>query len=146
MSCLTCSIMVINGSQEMLELFREIFDEFGDGHYLCHTHALGEVHHVDEIRRLKPDLVVIDQPFGDVDMQGWETVQKIRLARDLKEMPLIFTTTNVQLLRDLEAQLARLGVRTLLKPFDPDHLLDQVREALKEKGLLPPNNVPYRDE
>lgn len=130
-----CNVMVINGSQEMLELFEEIFEEFGEGQYVCHTRALNDLHHVDEIRRLHPEVVVIDQPFGDFDMQGWELVQKVRLARDLKELPVIFMTTNARLMQELDAQLAALKVRALLKPFDPDHLLAQVREALDERGL-----------
>ncbi len=131
----SCNVMVINGSQEMLELFEEIFTEFGEGEYVCHTRALNDLHHVDEIRRLEPELLLIDQPFGDFAMEGWELVQKVRLARDLKELPIIFMTTNARLMQELDAQLAALKVRTLLKPFDPDHLLMQVRQALTERGI-----------
>ncbi len=138
-----CEIMVINGSQEMLELFEEIFEEGSDVAYVCHTRALDDVHHVAEIRRVKPAVVLIDQPFGDTSMQGWELVQKIRLARDLRKLPIIFMTTNVKLLHELDAQLASLNVRTLLKPFDPDHLLNQVEAARSTSGTL---NLSPRSE
>ncbi|MGH2543469.1 MAG: response regulator [Ardenticatenaceae bacterium] len=133
MSEAQCSLMIINGSQEMLELFEEIFAEFGEGEYVCHPRALADIHHIDEIRRIRPDIVLVDQPFGDAEMIGWELVQKIRLARDLKETPVIFMTTNVQLMQELDAQLIALNIRTLLKPFDPDHLLSQVRQALDNR-------------
>lgn len=126
-----CPIMVINGSQEMLELFRELIEEFGGGEFVCTLHALADIHHIDLIRHHRPHLVLIDQPFNDTDMRGWELVQRIRIARDLREMPIIFMTTNVRLMQELEAQLISLNVRTMLKPFDPDHLMLQVREALK---------------
>ncbi len=128
--------MIINGSQELLELFLELLEEFGEGKYFCALRSLADIHHVDAIREQKPHLVLVDQPFSDVEMRGWELVQKIRLARDLKETPLIFMTTNVRLMQDLEAQLTTLNVRTMLKPFDPDHLLSQVREALMGAGWL----------
>lgn len=138
----TCRLMVINGSQEMLELFAEIFNEFGNDEFLCSVHALADIHHVDLIREQQPDLVLIDQPFSDSEMRGWELVQKIRLARDLRETPLIFMTTNVRLMQELEAQLSALGVRTLLKPFDPDHLLSQVREALRARDRRAGSSLP----
>ena len=137
----SCSIMVINGSQEMLELFREIFDEFGAGQFVCTLHALADVHTVEIIRQNQPQLIVVDQPFSDSEMRGWELVQKIRLARDLKEIPIVFTTTNVRLMHELEAQLSALNVRTLLKPFDPDNLLHQVRHALVQTGALQPGDT-----
>lgn len=131
-----CTVMVINGSQEMLELFGELIDEFGEGKFFCSLHALADVHHVDTIRDLQPSLVLIDQPFHDEAMRGWELVQRIRLARDLRPIPVIFMTTNVRMMQELEAQLIALDVRTLLKPFDPDHLMQQVREALADRGVL----------
>jgi CheY-like chemotaxis protein len=130
-----CRIMIINGSQELLELFAELFEEFGGGQYECTLHALADTHHVNRIRELKPDLVLVDQPFSDLEMRGWDLVQNIRLARDLKELPVIFMTTNARLMAELEAQLGALGVRTLLKPFDPDHLIVQVQDALAKAGV-----------
>lgn len=129
-----CPIMVINGSQEMLELFRELIEEFGGGEFVCTLHALADIHHIDLIRHHRPRIVLIDQPFNDSEMRGWELVQRIRMARDLREMPVIFMTTNVRLMQELEAQLSSLNVRTLLKPFDPDHLMLQMREALKPRA------------
>jgi CheY-like chemotaxis protein len=127
------TIMVINGSQELLELFREIVEEFGAGEYITSLHALDDVHTVDVIRRINPELVLVDQPFNDPDMRGWELVQNIRLARDLRTTPVVFMTTNVRLMQDLEAQLAALNIRTMLKPFDPDNLILQIRQALADK-------------
>lgn len=129
------TIMVINGSQELLELFREIIEEFGGGEYITSLHALDDVHTVDVIRRIQPAMVLVDQPFNDPDMRGWELVQNIRLARDLKGIPIVFMTTNIRLMQDLEAQLASLSIRTLLKPFDPDNLLLQIRQGLAERRL-----------
>jgi CheY-like chemotaxis protein len=136
-----CLIMVINGSQELLELFREILEEFGDGQYTCSLHALADVHHVNIVRESQPHLILIDQPFNDLEMRGWELVQKIRMARDLRTIPLIFMTTNVRLMQELEAQLIALDVRTLLKPFDPDHLLRLVRSTLADQGVLAPDGT-----
>ncbi len=119
----------------MLELFQELFEEFGEGQFVCTLHALADIHHVDIIREKHPHIVLVDQPFSDTAMRGWELVQTIRLARDLKETPIIFMTTNVRLIAELEAQLAALNVRTLLKPFDPDHLIAQVRIALNDIGV-----------
>jgi CheY-like chemotaxis protein len=134
-SSVLCRIMIINGSQELLELFAELFEEFGEGRYECTLHALADTHHVNRIRELKPDVILVDQPFSDLEMRGWDLVQNIRLARDLKELPVIFMTTNARLMSELEAQLGSLGVRTLLKPFDPDHLIAQVQDTLAKAGV-----------
>src|SRR5688500_13920185 len=102
-------VMIINGSQEMLQLLSELIEELGEGQFTCTMQALDDSHHVERIREIGPHLIIIDQPFHDPVMEGWELVQKIRLARDLKETPVIFTTTNIQLLRELDAQLAMLN-------------------------------------
>ena len=124
-------VMVINGSGEVLDLFREILETAPGRRFSCFLYALADEQHVEKMRTVQPDVVLIDQPFRDRDLQGWELVQKIRLARDLRHIPIIFMTTNVRLLAELSAQLMSLNVRSLLKPFDPDHLLTQIEEALE---------------
>lgn len=133
-----CKAMVINGSAELLELFREILDTAPTRQFVCSLHALADAQHIEAIRNIQPDILLIDQPFNDPEFLGWELVQQIRLARDLRHIPIVFMTTNLQLMRDLEAQLISLNVRVLLKPFDPDHLLLQINDALDDNDTGTP--------
>lgn len=122
-------VLVINDTQEILELFREILEEEGFEVVLS---AFG-IKEVDDIREVNPDLVILDFLVGG-EAQGWQLLQKIRMTRDMQELPLIVCTAALQLARELEGHLTAKNVGLVLKPFDIDDLVNEVRRMLSPES------------
>ena len=124
-------ILVINDTQEILELFRDILEEEGFEVSL-YSRAFRDI---DEIARLRPDLVILDFLIGD-EAQGWQLLQKMKMSRRTDRIPVIVCTAAVQMARELEGHLTAKGVGLVLKPFDIDDLLTAVRAAIAQSPYL----------
>lgn len=118
-------ILVVNDSQEILDLFREILEEEGYRVSLS-TFAFRDL---EEIIRLQPDLIILDFMIGGEDY-GWQLLQKVRMSRATAAIPIVVCTAAVQLVRHLEGHLKEKRVGIVLKPFDIDDLLREVDVAL----------------
>lgn len=118
-------VLVVNDTQEILELFREILEEEG---YEVVLSSFG-VQELTDIRKVKPDLIILDFLFGG-EPHGWQLLQKIRMTRDLKNLPVIVCTAAIQMAKELEGHLTAKNVGLVLKPFDIDDLVEEVRRAL----------------
>ncbi len=60
-------IMVVNDTEEILELFREILT--GEG-YEVSLHAYGK-REIQEVERIAPDVIISDSPPLDREQYGW---------------------------------------------------------------------------
>lgn len=124
-------ILVINDTQEILELFRDILEEEGF-EVALYSHAFRDI---DEIAAIQPDLVILDFLIGG-EAQGWQLLQKMKMSRKTDRLPIIVCTAAVQLARELEGHLTAKGVGLVLKPFDIDDLLVAVRLAVAQSSRL----------
>lgn len=122
-------IMVINDTQEILELFDEILREEGY-EVLLYSQAIQDM---TEIERLKPDLIIVDYIFGG-EKTGWQMVQKLRLRRATAKIPLIICTAAIKEVREIEGFLRMKGIGLVPKPFDIDDLLREVETTLRTSG------------
>lgn len=118
-------ILVINDTQEVLEVMRELLEDEGF-RVTLHSDAIRDI---DRIRAIAPDLVILDHLMGDEEY-GWQIIQKLRLDRDLAKLPIIVCTAAARMVRDLEGHLKAKDITVVLKPFDIDDLLAAVRAAL----------------
>lgn len=118
-------ILVINDTQEILDLFKDILEEEGFRVTLS-SFAFQDVRDVEQIQ---PDLAILDLLFGD-DRQGWQLLQKLKMYRPTADIPIVVCTAALSLVRELEGHLRAKNVFVLLKPFDIDELLDVVRVAM----------------
>ena len=114
-------ILVINDTQEILDLFREILEDEG---YRVSLYSYA-IEDLDEICRLKPDLILLDLIIGR-EAGGWQMLQKLKMNRETASIPIIVCTAAVDVVRDLEGHLRAKGVGVILKPFDIDDLLGAV--------------------
>jgi DNA-binding response OmpR family regulator len=121
-------VLVINDTQEILDLFRDILEDEGYRVSL-YSYAFKDV---KEIQALLPDLVIIDFIIGG-EAHGWQMLQKMKMNRDTAKIPIIACTAAIQMVKDLEGHLTSKNVRIILKPFDIDDLLAEVRIALSGK-------------
>lgn len=119
-------IMVVNDSQEILELFRDILEEEGYETVL-YSYAVRDI---DEVERIKPDLIVLDYIIGG-EKTGWELLQKLKMRRETAIIPIIICTGAVQAVREMQGYLESKGIGIVLKPFDIDDLLMEVRQQLQ---------------
>ena len=121
-------IMVVNDTQEILQLFREILSDEGY-EAILYSYAIQDL---DEITRAKPDLIILDYMF-DEEQIGWQLLQKLKMNRATASIPVIICTAAVQKVREMEGYLQSKGIGLVLKPFDIDDLLYRI-------GALLPNS------
>jgi CheY-like chemotaxis protein len=81
------------------------------------------------VERLQPDLILLD-----FIMQGrqsaWTFLQKLKLYRPTKDIPLVLCTAALSDVKEQEPILAQKGIPILYKPFDMDELLHIVEEMV----------------
>ena len=114
-------ILVVNDTQEILDLFREILEEEG---YRVSLYSFA-FRDLDDVKRDRPDLIILDFII-DGEAHGWQLLQKLKMDRETATIPVIVCTAAVRLVRDLEGHLKEKGVGVLLKPFDIDDLLREI--------------------
>jgi len=123
-------IMVINDTQEILQLFREILEEEGGYEVVLASYEPQMLEHVKEY---KPNLIISDHVFGE-EKVGWQLVQRLKMDRETAEVPIIVCSGAIKELREMEGYLTQKNIGVLYKPFDVDELLNLVERKLKEDG------------
>jgi CheY-like chemotaxis protein len=119
-------ILVVNDTQEILQLFREILTDEGYEPIL-YSYAIQDL---AEIESAKPDLIILDYMF-DEEQIGWQLLQKLKMYRPTASIPVIICTTAVQKVRELEGYLQSKAIGLVAKPFDIDDLLRAIEQALQ---------------
>ena len=126
-------ILVIDDTQEILDLMAELLEDEG---YRVTT-SLARLD-IGKIKTLAPDVIVQDLLFEGTQEEGWTFLTLVRLDPQLARIPLILCTAAVKTVNDPEmaAQLDRLGVRVVLKPFAIEELLTALTEVLTAQALI----------
>lgn len=118
-------IAVVNDDTAFLELMNELLSD--EGYATTIMKVSDEA--FTRIKELRPDLVIIDIWMQRAD-NGWEVLNLIKLEPSTSSIPVIVSSTDI---RDLEAKeplLRSLDCDVLPKPFQLQHLLDKVNEAI----------------
>lgn len=84
---------------------------------------------LEEIRRLGPDLISLDYMWAEED-SGWSMLQMLRMDRKTAKTPIVLCTGAVRRVEAMQGHLAEMGIKVVLKPFDIDHLLTTINQAL----------------
>lgn len=85
---------------------------------------------MDTIRRVNPDLVLLDLMMPDVS--GWDVYQQLKTEEATKDIPVIVVTV-LDPYWSRRRGLAPTDVDGyLVKPFLPDTLVSEVHRTLKE--------------
>lgn len=93
------------------------------------------------IRRERPDLVITDLLMPVMD--GYKLAREIRADPELASLPIVFYTANY-----LEQEIRPFAIATgvghiLVKPVDPERLIEVVERALTEEPI---GDLPFPDE
>mgnify|MGYP001774029797 CR=1 FL=1 len=125
---MSARILVVNDTQEILDLFREILTDEG---YDVFLYSYG-IQDLSEVERIKPDLIILDLLIGG-ETVGWQMLQKLKMRRSTASIPVIVCTAAVKAAREMEGYMRAKQVGLVFKPFDIDDLLQAVRQALAMK-------------
>jgi DNA-binding response OmpR family regulator len=119
-------ILVVNDTQELLELFRMLLEAEGYKVVL----AGFPVQQISDIEDINPDLIILDLVFGD-QKTGWQMLQMLKMKRSTASIPVIVCTAALSAVREQEGYLVSQGVHVVFKPFDIDQLLTHVKQLLE---------------
>jgi CheY-like chemotaxis protein len=123
-------IVVVNDTEEILELFQLILN--GEGGYEV-TLTSFQPHMVEHIKEIKPDLVISDHVFGE-EKVGFQFIQRLKMDRATANIPIIVCSGAIRDLKEMEGYLVSKNVGILYKPFDVDELLDLVQQMLRQNA------------
>ncbi|MBW3634595.1 MAG: response regulator [Chloroflexi bacterium] len=126
-------ILVINDTQEILDLMQELLEE--EGYRVTTSLALLDI---DKVKALAPDIIVQDLLFEGTQEIGWKLLTLVRLDPQLARIPLVLCTAATRTVNDPEMaeQLDRQGIRVVLKPFDIEQLLTTLAEVHTAQVLI----------
>ena len=91
-----------------------------------------------EILERKPiDIVLMDVDMPDMD--GIETVQKIRQMKNIKDIPVMFFTAMSS--KETVEKCAKAGmVDYIVKPYKPEELLERLEKFFQKTTYVAPEN------
>ena len=123
---MTARILVVNDTQEILELFRMILE--GEGYEVILSGF--PIQQIQDVEAINPDLIILDFVFGDQKV-GWQMLQMLKMQRSTETIPIIVCTAALDMVREQEGYLVSQGVHVVYKPFDIDHLVTNVKQLLE---------------
>jgi DNA-binding response OmpR family regulator len=127
---MAAQIMVINDSEEILEMIRQLLTDEG---YSVTTYTAPDLA-VAHFPNDKPDAIILDWLFGRED-RGMQMLQRLKLRPATASIPIIVCTAAMRRVQEVESFLQAKGVRVVYKPFAVEELLTALSEALQATGL-----------
>jgi CheY-like chemotaxis protein len=122
---MTSHVLVIDDDPSLLELYQLLLE--AEGYRVTTSKTAYE--HVSDVENLQPDLILMDMKLGSKE-NGFLLLQKLRLYRPTKDIPIIICTAAVQAVREQEETFKEKGIPIIYKPFEIDELLQVVRQYL----------------
>jgi two-component system response regulator VicR len=120
-------VVCIEDEPEMIDLVKLILGRKG----FDLTGAMGGREGLEAVRRIKPDLVLLDLMMPDMD--GWEVYQQMKADHELADIPVIVVTAKAQSIdKVLGLHIAKVD-DYVTKPFGPQELLQSVERVLGKK-------------
>jgi CheY-like chemotaxis protein len=125
-------VLVVNDTEEILDLFRAILGEMGH-RMTAWSFSPDDLAKVTEI---DPDLIILDLLMGPTELQGWALLQKLRMSPPTENLPVIVCSAATNWVREQEGWLAANGVKVVLKPFKVTDLERAISQALALPGMV----------
>ena len=85
---------------------------------------------LEKVQVVKPDLILLDVNMPGMD--GFQVASKLKKNDRTKAIPLIFVTARGDK-QDIIEGIALGAVTYIIKPFTPEHLLNEIKQALQKK-------------
>lgn len=125
-------ILVVDDTKTILKMVKFVLGETYDV-YLSNSGSLAL-----EILERKPiDIVLMDVDMPDMD--GVETVEKIRKMENIKDIPVMFFTAIAS--QQVVEKCMKAGmVDYILKPYKPEDLVDRLEKFFAKSTYVAPEN------
>ncbi len=126
------NVLVVDDTKPILKMAKFVLGES----YNVYLSNSGEL--ALEILECKPiDIVLMDLNMPDMD--GVETVSKIRKMKNIKDIPVIFFTA-LSSKENIESCM-KVGMKDyIVKPYEPDVLLQKLENVLSKSTYVAPEN------
>ena len=134
-------ILVVNDTEEILDLFRDIIE--GLGHQM--TAWSFSPDDLAKVTEIEPDLIILDLMLGPTELQGWALLQKLRMSPPTESLPVIVCTAATNWVREQEGWLAANAVKVVLKPFKVRHLEHAIRQAMELPDVAASSELVERE-
>ena len=121
------NLVCIEDDLELVEILRIILKNRG---YKI-TGAIGGPAGLETLRRVKPDLVLLDLMMPGMD--GWEVHRQMKADADLCHIPVIIVTADGQPTTKLRGLEIAKVADFVVKPFDVQELVESIEKALEAK-------------
>ncbi|HZO76222.1 MAG TPA: response regulator [Ktedonobacteraceae bacterium] len=118
-------ILVVDDDPSILDMIQLLLEQEG---YRVTT-SLVVLEDLADVERLQPDLIILDFKMSERE-SGWTFLQKLKLHRPTKHIPLFLCTAALSDVREQEPILAQKGIPIVYKPFDVEELLATVEQML----------------
>ena len=119
-------ILVVNDTQDILEVFRLLLES--EGYQV--TLSSFPLQKASDIEQIGPDLIILDVVFGEEKL-GWQMLQLLKMQPTTASIPVIICTAAQKAVREMEGYLVSKNVVVVYKPFELDDLLTAVTQALE---------------
>ena len=118
-------ILVVNDTQEILDLFCELLKDEGYEVILSGF----PMREISDVEQIDPGLIILDLVFGS-EKTGFQMLQMLKMKRTTASIPVVVCTAALDTVREQEGYLMSQGVHVVYKPFDIDHMMSIVKQAL----------------
>ena len=121
-------VVCVEDDPEIIELIKFILDRKG----FEFIGVLGGHEGLETMRRVKPDLVLLDLMMPEMD--GWEVYKRMKADETLRNIPVIVVTADGQpITRVLGLHIAKVD-DFITKPFGPQDLVRSIEKVLSAKS------------
>jgi CheY-like chemotaxis protein len=119
-------ILLVDDQPDVRRLFKKIIEKDG---YDVTTAENGLEAPLEKIKKVKPDLVIMDIMMPEMD--GWDVVKNIRADRSTSELPIIMISVKGVIEDKLKSTIAGAD-RHLTKPISSTDILRTINSLLQE--------------
>ncbi len=128
------NVLVVDDMPENIDVLREPLEREG----LNISVALGAEKALEVVMRRTPDLILLDTIMPGKD--GFETCRELKKLTALKNVPVIFISTKVEL-EDIKKIFSSGGEDYIIKPFRHEEVSARVRTHLELLKVKRDNQV-----
>ncbi|HEY7033836.1 MAG TPA: response regulator [Thermomicrobiales bacterium] len=132
-------ILVIDDDEAVLQVYQDLLED--DGYRLSvHSYPPADP---EEVRRLRPNLILLDLLFGEEDL-GWDFLRMIKTEASTARVPVVVATANQRFVDRYRSQFDDWNCPVVLKPFDIEDLSASLRQALLDAEDSGGDSTPRR--
>jgi len=122
------TIMLVDDEPDILTVAELALTKVGGFDVVSYTSSKKAL---EDVTHLLPDLIILDMMMPN--MNGIQTLQKIKTIKAAENIPVIFMTAKVQN-NEIDDYIASGAIGVIRKPFDPMTFPEKVRQLYEGCG------------